>query len=234
MRLMALTAGILTGIALVAAAVLYEHHAPPPETRPAATQFLPLPPPQDTEGESTTPVLSAPIIDSNLTLEAALGDADIRRNLMVLDVQYYGFDNLLHQGQLVVHQAVAAEVSAIFAELKEHYVLIGKMLPVSEYGYQDEASMQDNNTSAFNYRRIRHSRKLSNHAYGLAIDINPLYNPFVGRGRTLPDGATYDPHSPYAITRSSAVYEVFTRYGWRWGGNWRTVKDYQHFEKPGL
>ena len=104
----------------------------------------------------------------------------------------------------------------------------------------DTASMEDNNTSCFNYRVVDGTTKLSKHAYGLAIDINPFYNPYVvpqsdGSTYISPKGSeAYTDRSadfPYKIDENDLCYRLFKEHGFTWGGNWNSCKDYQHFQK---
>ena len=113
------------------------------------------------------------------------------------------------------------------------------MLLIDEYGAEDSLSMADNNTSAFNYREIAGSSRLSKHAKGLAIDINPLYNPYVkqtGEGEAVVsplEGAAYADRAqefPYKIEEGDLCCQLFGAHGFIWGGSWNSVKDYQHFE----
>lgn len=159
--------------------------------------------------------------------------------LRYLRLLYRGFDGETHVGEMVVHESISESVAVIFQILYENDYPIEKMRLVDDYGGDDEASMRDNNTSAFNYRRIAGSGTLSRHALGLAVDINPLYNPFVenpdGEGRVSPSEG-----SPYAERKEGAPYQIggeedlclqlFRAWGFEWGGDWRAPKDYQHFE----
>lgn len=173
-----------------------------------------------------------------MTAEEALGGdrfpADVVSQMRLLEIEYLGFDNRIHQGQIVVHRDLAEETEAIFAEVMEAGFPIEKMVPISVYGWDDDASVLDNNTSGFNYRRTQgpgtSGKVLSMHAYGRAIDINPYQNPFLdasGKGMTQ-----YDPAAKGAITRDSAITKIFKKHGWKWGGDWANTKDYQHFYKP--
>ncbi len=175
------------------------------------------------------------LIDSNLALAEAIGNQDIpaqiKKKLDLVEVEYYALDGKLHRGQIVIHQSLKADLVKIFRQLKEAKFPIAKMIPVSRYDFSDDKSMEDNNTSAFNYRVIDGSNKLSNHALGRAIDINPLFNPFIKNGETKPSTAKYDATVPGTITKDSSVVKIFKKNGWKWGGNWKNLKDYQHFEK---
>lgn len=155
--------------------------------------------------------------------------------LRYLKVLHQGYDGFVHVGELIVNASVAEEVLQIFKELYIIRYPIEKMRVMSCYGGSDELSMEDNNSSAFNFRYITDGGKLSNHAYGLAIDLNPRVNPYVKNDLVLPtNGEAYlnrDQCVLGIIKKDDAVYEVFARYGWTWGGDWTSLKDYQHFEK---
>ena len=158
-------------------------------------------------------------------------------DLSYLTVTYMGYDDEKHEGHLIVDKNLADEVLSIFKELYEIGFPIEKMNLPDEYGGSDELSMEDNNTSAFNDRPVAGTNTLSNHALGRAIDINPLINPYVKystdtvlpkSGREHLDRTLNEKGS---ITKDSECVEIFEKYGWTWGGNWKTLKDYQHFEK---
>ncbi len=108
---------------------------------------------------------------------------------------------------------------------------IEKVVPIVAYGWDDETSMRDNNTSAFNYRFVQGTEILSNHSYGRAIDINPLFNPYVKGSVVQPHGATYSPARSGTIVDKDSVVLLFEGVGWTWGGHWQNLKDYQHFER---
>lgn len=175
------------------------------------------------------------VIDSNVAFEEAVGGISIPQsimeNLRLVDVYYYGFDEKIHKGQLVVHKDVVLDVIEIFELIRESRFPIGKVIPISKYGWSDENSMRDNNTSAFNYRFISGSRVISNHAAGLAIDINPALNPYIKNGNSLPENCVYDTTKVGTISSSSELVKEFKQRGWEWGGDWKSLKDYQHFEK---
>ncbi len=159
--------------------------------------------------------------------------------LRYLRVLHAGFDGETHIGELIVNQSIAEDILEIMSELYRQNYPIEKMLLIDEYGADDESSMSDNNTSAFNYREIAGSSKLSRHALGLAVDINPRYNPYVKQkaGEVLvspANGGAYADRSqefPYKITEGDLCLQLFSEYGFQWGGYWNSVKDYQHFEK---
>ncbi len=175
------------------------------------------------------------IIDSDMTFEEAVNGINIpeniKGNLVLIDVQYYSFDDKLHQGQLLVHKSAAKDLIEIFEIIKKIKFPVERVIPVVKYGWNDEISMRMNNTSAFNYRKLRDANIISYHSKGLAIDINPMQNPHIKRGKAIPEGSVYDKSKPGTITESSVIVKEFRKRGWLWGGFWRSSKDYQHFEK---
>ena len=162
-----------------------------------------------------------------------------REDLRYLHVLHMGFDGQTKEGELVVNKAIAEDVLAIFRQLYEAEYPIEKVRLVDEYDADDEASMSDNNSSAFNFRFISHTTKISKHGLGMAVDINTLYNPYVktvnGKLSIEPANAeAYVDRSgdfPHKIDHNDLCYKLFTRYGFTWGGDWTHSKDYQHFEK---
>lgn len=157
-------------------------------------------------------------------------------DLRYLKMKYFDFDGKEHKdGEMIVHKDVAKEVLEIFYELYENKYPIHKMRLVEEYNADDELSMEDNNTSAFNYRLVENSIRLSWHCFGLAIDINPLYNPYITGDELYPKNAgeyvDRDKDFPGKIDFDDLAYKVFTKYGWKWGGTFYGEKDYQHFYK---
>ena len=175
------------------------------------------------------------VIDSNVDFNEAVAGLSIPQttleNLRIVNVYYYGFDEKLHKGQLVVHKDVVLDIIEIFEFIRESRFPVEKVIPISKYDWSDEKSMKDNNTSAFNYRFISGTRVISNHAAGLAIDINPRQNPYVKNGSSLPSDCIYDTLKVGTISSSSQLVKEFKQRGWSWGGDWKSLKDYQHFEK---
>lgn len=162
-----------------------------------------------------------------------------RGELRYVKVLHRDLEGRIRLGELVCHRAIAADLVAIFRNLYEARYPIERMVLIDEYDAQDGASMRANNSSAFNFRRISGSERLSNHSLGLAVDINPLYNPYVrtADGRTTvdpPEAAPYADRSgefPYRIDRGDRCCREFLEHGFTWGGDWVSLKDYQHFEK---
>ncbi|MBT8202428.1 MAG: M15 family metallopeptidase [Acidimicrobiia bacterium] len=158
-------------------------------------------------------------------------------DLRLVSVTHRGFDGDAQQGALVVHADHAASVVSVMAQLFEAGFPIERMELVDAYGGDDDASMAANNTSAFNCREVsRRPGVWSQHAFGTAIDINPLQNPYILRnGTVLPPDAVTDRSRPVTglITPDSIAVEAFAGIGWSWGGGWTGVVDYQHFSASG-
>ncbi len=182
-----------------------------------------------------SPEESGYVVDSEIDFDTAVSGKNIPpsviQNLRIVDVYYYGFDNKLHKGQLIVHKEVVLDIIEIFEFIRESQFPVNKVIPISNYGWSDEKSMMDNNTSAFNYRFISGTRVISNHASGLAIDINPLLNPYIKNGNSLPANCVYDTTKAGTLFTDSQLVAEFKLKGWQWGGEWKSLKDYQHFEK---
>jgi len=175
-------------------------------------------------------------VDSAMTFaEAVDGCPDpetIVAELCLVEVSYYGFDGMLHAGQLVVSSTVAEDVRGIFSLIREVHFPLNSVIPIVRYDWSDEASMAANNSSAFNYRFIAGTERLSRHAHGLAVDLNPRLNPVIYQsGEIQPPGAIYQPRTPGTLTESSPVVQAFLRLDWRWGGHFQHIRDYHHFEK---
>ena len=160
-------------------------------------------------------------------------------DLRYISVKYYDFDNQVQTGEIICNKAVAQDLVEIFYELYCNEYQIDKIRLVDEYQADDDLSCADNNTSCFNFRTVDGTATLSKHAQGLAIDINPFQNPYVtypnGKERISPAGS--EPYAdrssglPHIITENDLCYRLFTAHGFTWGGHWKTLKDYQHFQK---
>ena len=163
-----------------------------------------------------------------------------KEDLVYMKVKHYGFDGKIHVGELVINSKIHYAVEQVFSGLLELKYPIEKIKLIDEYDANDDSSMKDNNTSAFCYRTIAGRTTLSKHALGLAIDINPLYNPCITYNKDgsikkvePEEGRPYierDASDPRRITKDSAIYKLFTENGFIWGGDWNSLKDYQHFE----
>lgn len=160
-----------------------------------------------------------------------LGPEQLRR----VGLDYLGFDGKTRRGALVVHESLVPQVIAIFDQLYRIRYPIERMRTVDHYlRAEDELSMEDNNTSAFNCRGIPGSGNWSLHAYGRAIDLNPLLNPYIdGTDLEPANAARYLDRTrtdPGLLHRDDPAVRAFTDRGWQWGGAWRSPIDYQHFE----
>lgn len=157
-------------------------------------------------------------------------------DLRYLKVKHYDFSLQEHEdGEMIVNKDVAEGVLSIFYELYKNKYPIEKIKLIEEYDANDELSMKDNNTSAFNYRIVENSDKLSWHCFGLAIDINPLYNPYVIGEKIYPTTAKKYVNRKKdflgKIDHDDLAYKLFKEKGWNWGGDFINEKDYQHFYK---
>lgn len=168
------------------------------------------------------------------------GCTTARQDLRHLTVKHFDANGQEHLGEIVCNKRIANDLLDIFQKLHEARYPIERITLIDNYDADDEQSMRANNTSCFCFRKVSGTKNLSKHATGMAIDINPLYNPYI---HTLRDGtrkvepATATKYTdrqkvfPYKILRDDLCYRLFIEHGFTWGGNWRTMKDYQHFEK---
>lgn len=157
--------------------------------------------------------------------------------LRELTLSFHDFSGKTQTGRLIVDRDLADDVLRLFEELYQHDFRIERMVPIEEYGGNDDASMAANNTSAFNCRDVTgRPGVFSNHSRGRAIDINPLTNPYVKGDKVLPPaGRKYLDRTkefPGSILKDGFVVRLFESDGWTWGGRWTDRQDYQHFEKP--
>jgi D-alanyl-D-alanine carboxypeptidase len=159
------------------------------------------------------------------------------RDLRLLTVQHWGFDGKVRTGRLIVHEEVSRQLVDVFRELYAAHFPIRRMVPVDAYGGSDFRSIEADNTSAFNCRYVDGATRWSEHAYGRAIDVNPIENPYVSGRRT--SHAASRPYLDRARHRPGMAYEggalvrVFDAIGWGWGGRWTSAQDYQHFSASG-
>lgn len=201
--------------------------APPTTRATTTTTTAPPPPPFRSSIENVT----AAQLGSSYTPGMGCAEPD---DLRALNVTHWGYDGAVHDGRLIV---AASEADNVVAALRDIYAArfpIERMVPVDRYGADDQASMRANNTSGYNCRTVAGTTKLSNHAFGRAVDINPLHNPYV-KGDTVdpPEGAPWADRSnrrPGMIYGGDVTVEAFAARGWAWGGYWRSP-DYQHFDK---
>ena len=167
-----------------------------------------------------------------------------RTDFRYLRITHVDETGTTHVGEMVCHKSIAKSVLHIFRSLFASRYPIHSIRLIDDFDGDDEASMRANNTSCFCYRLVAGTQKLSKHSEGKAIDLNPLYNPHV-RTRTNNKGVTsmivhpatatrYADRSrtfPMKISTSDRAYILFKSQGFKWGGSWRSSKDYQHFER---
>jgi D-alanyl-D-alanine carboxypeptidase-like protein len=163
-----------------------------------------------------------------------VGPVELR--LLLLD--YWGFDGRVHRGELIVHRDHARRILGVFGKLFAARYPIQRLRLVDAYRADDDRSMAANNTSGFNCRRVSGSSSWSEHAFGRAVDLNPLRNPYVTRGGRVspPAGRPYADRARRAagmIHGGDTVVRAFAAAGWRWGGDWSGSRDYQHFSSTG-
>ena len=163
--------------------------------------------------------------------------------LRYLTLSYYDFEGNIQDGELIVHQDVADETVKIFEELFEIKYPIKSMKLISDFKGSDFQSIEADNTSAFNCRSITgNKKKWSNHAYGKAIDINPIENPYISKSGYISHKSSLfykkrvhkdltNQKDRALLLKNDDVTQIFKKYKWSWGGDWKTIKDYQHFEK---
>ena len=234
--------------------------SPSPTPEPAATPVPTTPPDTGSAAAVTATPSPTPTDDGRVTLaegfyyielndeikaritgisypaddeDAAITYGDLR----YIRLRYYDFEGVAHgDGELIVNKRVAQEVVEIFYALYQAKYPFTSIRLVDDFGQpaDDTLSMEANNTSAFCYRHVTGSRKLSRHSYGAAIDINPLYNPYIDGDRVAPENAAaYVDRTvglPGMIDHDDLCYKLFIENGWAWGGDW-SEPDYQHFSK---
>lgn len=226
-----------------------------PETHPEETEnpdnnlSVSAPSPEPTEEPSMQAIKQfyyAPLTNEQKTYITGCSYPDTDANLAITydDLRYvhilhYDFDGNIAEGKLICNEYIANDLIEIFYELYLNEYQLERVTLIENYNGDDELSMADNNTSCFNYRVVAGSNKLSKHAYGLAVDINPLYNPYItypnGTVNIAPAGseayADRTASFPYKIDEQDLCYKLFIDHGFTWGGAWNSSKDYQHFQK---
>ncbi|WP_455674071.1 M15 family metallopeptidase [Phocaeicola sp.] len=163
-----------------------------------------------------------------------------RKELRYIKTLHYNLEGKICLGEMICNKTISNDLMEIFKALYRNKYPIERMVLIDNYDADDERSMLANNSSGFNFRFVPGTQKLSNHSRGMAVDINPLYNPYVRTnksGKTIvspESGKKYVDRSrnfPYKIDRNDLCYKEFIKRGFTWGGSWRNLKDYQHFEK---
>ena len=159
------------------------------------------------------------------------------RELRLVRITYVGFDGQAHRGRLVVHRRWAHDLLEVFRRIYSRDFPLRRVRLVDRYGADDRASMRADNTSAFNCRYVAGTTTWSRHAFGAAIDVNPVENPYVsGSHVSPPNGEPYADRTdvrPGMIVLRDVVWRAFRGIGWEWGGTWSGARDYQHFSSDG-
>ena len=238
-----LRVGLLAATIAAGGVLVQSTAAPPPPAAtaspPAATPSPSADPPSSTSapsapGGATVQPVTAAELGASWRPDCPVEPGQLRR----VEVDHIGFDGQTHRGELIVHEDLVPDVIAIFEQLYRLGFPIEKIRTVDHYpGAEDELSMEDNNTSAFNCRGIHGTNRWSQHAYGRAIDLNPLLNPSIDSPGVIEpkNAAAYLDRSrtdPGLLHGGDPAVHAFTDRGWRWGGYWTTPIDYQHFERP--
>jgi len=194
-------------------------------------------------------MMELPIVDSAMTPKeilaqnpSAMTPFKILSAIVILEVEYIGYDDKMHRGQIAVHQEVSEDVRSFFTLAQKYKFPIEKVVPISnqKYFWDDEKSCNDNNSSGYNYRVIAGTNKLSYHATGLAFDINPAQNIYIKYDEKqeevfrAPENGVYNELAKGTLTKNHPLVIFMKQHGWIWGGDWTPEEgrvDYQHFEK---
>jgi hypothetical protein len=181
-------------------------------------------------------IQEAVIVDCNYTFEDAIKGTKapdkIISQLCLINVKYYSADGKIHEGQLLTNKKIAGNLISLFDFMLRNKFHVAHVIPVVKYNWDDNLSMQDNNTYSFCYRNISYSK----HATGMAIDINPYFNPVHWKKgyeyrRSQPDGVSCDTSVNGTLYNSNPVVREFEKYGFHWGHNFTIKYDDHHFEK---
>ena len=211
---------------------------PAPDTAASQTPSAPVTAPAGPVFQASTSALTAAMRTRMTGVSWHPGCPVPLSALRLLRLSYWGFDHAVHQGELIVNASAAAGLTQAFALLFAARFPLRQMRVVDDFGGGDERSMLADNTSAFNCRLVPGASVWAQHAYGLAVDINPFENPEIQGGQVDPPAAAAwadrSRVSPAMITDGGAAWRAFRAIGWPWGGDWRSLKDYMHFSANGL
>ncbi len=213
-------------------------------TEPTSSGAPAAPSTAATESTDTEPAFASRIVEiddeiaTRMTYSWREGCPVSLVDLRLVELSYWGYDGLPHDGELVIHADWADDIVEVFRQLFDAQFPIQQMVLVDEFEGSDPASMAANNTSAFNCREVAYRPGVwSNHAFGTAIDVNPLVNPYVdGDFVDPPEGELFVDRSagvPGGIYADDVVVRAFESIGWGWGGSWSGAVDYQHFSATG-
>ena len=193
-----------------------------------------LPPPEDDRFESSIRPVPPDVLERSTWRSSCPVS---RRDLSYVTTTFWGFDREPHTGELIVHRSMATDIVSVFRSLHRARWPIEEMRVTSRPELNEPPTGDGNNTSAFVCRPIRLGDDWSQHAYGLAVDVNPFHNPYVRGDLVIPERAiSYRERSrrrPGMIRSGDVVTSAFARIGWGWGGDWATTKDWMHFSRTG-
>ena len=194
--------------------------------------------PADNNKKQAAPEIQAEgiIVDCNYTFAEAIEETKAPRSvieeLQLINVEYYSMDGKIHRGQILTNKKMVADIKTVFEFILKEKFPVKQVIPVVKYNWNDELSMQANNTYSFCYRNVAYSK----HAHGMAIDINPLLNPLRWKKeysyrKDQPANATYNPEIPGTFSPEHPVVLKFKELEFRWGRNFKRNHDDHHFEK---
>jgi hypothetical protein len=182
-------------------------------------------------------VSESAIVDCNYSFDEAIEGSkapeSVLKQLELFTVRYYSFDRKLHQGQILCNKKISKDLKKVFVLIEQIGFPVGKVIPAVRYKWDDDASMEDNNSYSFCYRNVEYSK----HAIGMAMDINPFQNPVRWNEKyktshcDKPTGAIYDPDAPGTFYPEHPVVRKFSELGFRWGRTFHRNDDDHHFEK---
>jgi len=190
----------------------------------------------ETKADVVSEKIDTIIIDSNYSFDEAIKGSKAPKELIdqlqLITVQYYSLDRKLHQGQILTNKLIAGDVEELFEFIRQSHFPIARAIPIVKYDWNDDSSMQDNNTYSFCYRNVSFSK----HAKGMAIDINPFFNPVRWKNDSIrrqdkPIGANYNPSVPGTFFPDHPVVRKSKELGFRWGHSFSKKYDDHHFEK---
>lgn len=176
------------------------------------------------------------MVSSEMTLKEAINGTkapqELIDELVLLKIKHYDLNYNTKYGYIVINRSVQKDVEEMFQMMFDMKFPIEKMNPILKYDWNDNRSMEDNNTSSFNYRFVKNTTRLSNHSFGKALDINPRMNPvFYNDGTMEPSNGKRDTTKAGTFHSEHPIVIEFKKRGWRWGGDWTSLKDYHHFDK---
>ena len=193
-----------------------------------------LPPPESNRFEATVRRVRTEVVKRSTWSPAC---PVTRNELRYVTVTFYGFDGRPHTGELLVSAGAARDLVAVFRSLYRARYPIEEMRVVDRPELDLPPTGDGNNTTAFVCRPSRGSTSWSQHAYGLAVDVNPFFNPYVDDDVVLPELASYftarDRRHPGMHQPDGPAVRAFDAIGWEWGGSWQSLKDYMHFSATG-